>query len=125
MSGHDEDDQALRDAHATVAGEQVRQAMTDGTITFTDYPADEAQRIAAALPAGDDLDATTVPTSVRLPYPVHQRLRAYAEQHGTTASTLIRQWVEQMLAVPDRPISLADAVRALSTLPSQDQQPAA
>jgi predicted DNA-binding protein len=66
-----------------------------------------------------------VPTSVRLPLPLHQRLRAYAEEHDTTASALIRQWVEQMLAVPDRPISLADAVRALSTLPTQGQQRAA
>jgi predicted DNA-binding protein len=65
-----------------------------------------------------------VPTSVRLPYPVYQRLRTYAEEHGTTASTLIHQWVEQMLTVPDRPISLADAVRALSTLPSQGHRAA-
>ncbi len=30
-----------------------------------------------------------------------------------------------MLAVPDRPISLADAVRALSVLPTQGEQHAA
>jgi predicted DNA-binding protein len=126
MSGHNEDErQTLRDAQAMVAAEQIHQAMTDGTLTFGDYPPDEAEQILAALPAAADLDATTVPTSVRLPYPLHQQLRAYAEEHDTTASSLIRQWVEQMLTVPDRPISLADAVRALSTLPAQGHQQAA
>lgn len=125
MNGHDEDDQLLREAQATVAAEQVRQAMTDGTMTFSDYPPEQAEQILATLPTGVDLDATTVPTSVRLPLPLHQKLRAYAEEHSTTASALIRQWVEQMLTVPDRPISLADAMRALSTLPTQDQQRAA
>jgi len=118
VSGHDEDDQTLHDAQATVAAERVRQAMTNGEMTFSDYPPEQAEQILAELPAGADAASTTVPTSVRLPYPVYQKLRAYAEEHGTTASTLIRQWVEQMLTLPDRPISLADAVRALSTLPS-------
>lgn len=124
MNGHDEHDQVLRDAQATVAAEQIRQAMTDDTMTFGDYPPEEAEQVLAGLPDAN-LDASTVPTSVRLPYPVYQKLRAYADEHGTTASTLIRQWVEQMLTVSDRPISLADAVRALSTLPTQDQQQAA
>ncbi|HWH00053.1 MAG TPA: hypothetical protein VNV66_12205 [Pilimelia sp.] len=126
MTGHERDeyDQALREAQATVAGEQVARAMDEGTLTVTDLPPEQAEQVLTALPPAD-LDASTVPTSVRLPYPVYQRLRAYAEAHNTTASTLIRQWVEQMLAVPDRPISLADAVRALSTLPSQGQQHAA
>lgn len=124
MSGHDEGDQELRDAQATVAAAQIRQAMTEGTLTFTDYPPEQAERLLAAPPPGEP-DTTTVPTSIRLPLPLHQKLRAYAEEHGTTASTLIREWVEQMLTVPDRPISLADAVRALSTLPTQGQQQAA
>jgi hypothetical protein len=119
VSGHDDYDQALREAQDTVAAEQVRQAMDEGSVTFGEYPPEQAEQILASLPAQVDLDATTVPTSVRLPYPV-----TYAEEHGTTASTLIRQWVEQMLTVPDRPISLADAVRALSTLPSQGQRAA-
>ncbi|GGQ85959.1 hypothetical protein [Couchioplanes azureus] len=127
MSEHDDEAaQALREAQATVAAAQVRDALDTGTLTFgEDFTPQEAEGVLASLPADADLDATTVPTSVRLPYPVHQRLRAYAEEHGTTASTLIRQWVEQMLAVPDRPISLADAVRALSTLPPQGQHRAA
>lgn len=117
MSIH-EDEQALRDARATVASAQVRQAITDGTMTFTDYGPGRAEQILGALPPADDLD---VPTSVRLPAALHRRLRDYAEEHQTSASALIRLWVEQMLTVPDRPISLADAVRALSTLPpSQD-----
>lgn len=125
MSEHDVDDQMLRDAQATVAAEQIRQAMADGTMTFSDYPPGQAAQVLASLPSAEELDNTTVPTSVRLPLPLHQKLRAYAEDHGTTASALIRQWVEQMLAVPDRPISLADAVRVLSTLPTQGQQRAA
>ncbi len=125
MSRHDEENErALRDARATAAAEQVRQALADGTMTFSDYPPEQAGQILAALPT-EELDTTTVPTSVRLPLPLHQRLRAYAEEHGTSASALIRQWVEQMLAVPDRPISLADAVRALSVLPTQGEQRAA
>lgn len=122
MSGHDNDDQALRDAQATAAAEQIHQAMTEGAMTFGDYPPEQTEQILASLPSAADLDTATVPTSVRLPLPLHQHLRAYADQHGTTASALIRQWVEQMLAVPDRPISLADAVRALSTLPPTQNQ---
>lgn len=125
MSGHDEDNQVLRDAQATVAAEQVRQAMADGTMTFGDYPPEQAEAMLASLPPAEGLDNATVPTSVRLPLPLHQKLRAYADEHGTTSSALIRQWVEQMLAVPDRPISLADALRALSTLPPQGRQSAA
>lgn len=125
MSGHDEDNQVLRDAQATVAAEQVRQAMADGTMTFGDYPPEQAKAILDSLPPAEGLDNATVPTSVRLPLPLHQKLRAYAEEHGTTSSALIRQWVEQMLTVPDRPISLADALRALSTLPPQGRQSAA
>lgn len=124
MSHSDEDRQALRDAEAAVVAEQVRQAMADGTMEFSDYPSGHAGEILASLPT-PSVDVTTVPTSVRLPLPVYQRLRGYAEEHGTTASTLIRQWVEQMLAVQDRPISLADAVRALSILPTQGEQRAA
>ena len=93
--------------------------MTDGTMTFTDYPAEQADQVLDALPLAEELD---VPTSVRLPATLHRKLRAYAEEHDTTASTLIRQWVEQMLTLPDRPISLADALRVLSTLPTQNQQ---
>lgn len=115
----DEYGQVLHQAQATVEAEQIGRAMDEGTMTFEDYPAEEAEQILASLPAEVDLEATTVPTSVRLPYPVYQRLRAYAEEHDTTASSLIRQWVEQMLTVPDRPISLADAVRVLSVLPSR------
>jgi len=121
---NDDYDRALREAQATVAAEQVRQAVDAGTMTFGEYTPEQAEQVLASLPPAEDLDKTTVPTSVRLPLAVYQRLRAHAEEHGTTASTLIRQWVEQMLTVPDRPISLADAVRALSTLPSQDQQAA-
>jgi predicted DNA-binding protein len=119
----DQQQEALRDAQATVAAEQIQRSLAEGSMTFSDYsPGEGEQALATLAPA--DLEATSVPTSIRLPYPLYQQLRAYAEAHGTTASTLIRQWVEQMLTVPDRPISLADALRVLSTLPSQGQQAA-
>jgi predicted DNA-binding protein len=117
--------EALNEAQATVEADQIYRAMEEGTLTFGEYSPAESEQILASLPTEVDLAETTVPTSVRLPYPVYQRLRAYAEEHHTTASTLIRQWVEQMLTVPDRPISLADAVRVLSTLPSEESRPAA
>jgi predicted DNA-binding protein len=121
MSMDRADEQVVRDAQATIAATQVQQALIDGTMTFTDYPAAAADEILAGLPSAEEMD---VPTSVRLPAGLHRKLRAYAEQHQTTASALIREWVEQMLTIPDRPISLADAVRVLSTLPSQDRHAA-
>jgi len=119
VSSHD-DDQALREARATIASAQVRQALTDDTMTFTDYDPERCGQILDALPPAGELD---VPTSVRLPAALHRRLRDYAEEHQTSASALIRLWVEQMLTVPDRPISLADAVRALSGLPPAQSHP--
>ena len=95
----------------------------DGALTFTDYPPGQEQGILDTLPPVDELD--TVPTSVRLPVRLLTKLRAYAEAHDTTPSALLREWAEQMLTLPDRPISLADAVRVLSTLPTQGQNRAA
>jgi predicted DNA-binding protein len=115
------DEQVVRDAQAAIAATQIQQALTDGAMTFTDYPTAGVAEILAGLPSPEEMD---VPTSVRLPAGLHRKLRAYAEEHQTTASALIREWVEQMLTMPDRPISLADAVRVLSTLPSQDQHAA-
>ena len=121
MSTDREDEQVVRDAQAAIAATGIQQALTAGEMTFTDYPPDQAQQVLAGLPSADDMD---VPTSVRLPAVLHRQLRAYAVEHQTTASALIREWVEQMLTVADRPISLADAVRVLSTLPSRDQHAA-
>lgn len=122
VSTNNGDQQVVRDGQAALAGAEIRQALTGGDMTFTDYPAAQAATVLAGLPSAEELD---VPTSVRLPAELHRRLRGYAEVHQTSASALIREWVEQMLTVPDRPISLADAVRVLSTLPSQGEQHAA
>jgi predicted DNA-binding protein len=119
VSTNRKDEQVVRDAQAAIAATQVQQALDAGAMTFTGYSPAEAESVLAGLPPAEELD---VPTSVRLPAELHRKLRGYAEQHQTTASALIREWVEQMLTVPDRPISLADAVRVLSTLPSQDDQ---
>jgi predicted DNA-binding protein len=114
MSEYDED---MRDAEATVMGEQVRQALASGALTFTDYSEDEVEQVVAALPT--DLDQSIVPTSVRLPYWLHQKLKAYADERNTRPSVLIREWIEQMLTTPDKSISYADAVRALAALPAR------
>jgi predicted DNA-binding protein len=54
--------------------------------------------------------------SLRLPREVDRRLCALAEQRQMPASTLVREWVEMELAAleDDRPISRADAIRAIS-----------
>lgn len=56
--------------------------------------------------------------SMRLPADVAERLTAVARSKGVKPSTLMRQYVEWCLATEanDRPISLADAFRALSQL---------
>ena len=72
----------------------------------------------AALPTEEQsLDQTFVTTSMRLPYPLHQALRAYAEARGTTVTTVLRQWIELHLTADDKPIRLEDAVRVLAALP--------
>ena len=121
MSIHRSDEQVVRDAQTAIAATGIQRALDAGSVTFSDYPPGQAEQILAGLPDAAEMD---VPTSVRLPAALHRQLRQYAEEHQTTASALIRQWVEQMLTVPERTISLADAVRVLSTLPGQDQHAA-
>lgn len=85
-----------------------------------------AEDHAAAIRADDG--TTTLPPgsagepmvvrSLRLPVSVHERLVALAERHHVPASTLMRQWIETELTAyeDDRPISRADALRALQML---------
>ena len=70
-----------------------------------------------ALPPKPDAEVMAV-YSMRLPSDVAQRLAAVAKSKGVKPSTLMRQYVEWCLAteVSDRPISLTDAVRALTQL---------
>lgn len=56
--------------------------------------------------------------SLRLTLDLDRRVKAAAEARGVPTSTLVREWIELELAAleDDRPISRADALRALATL---------
>ncbi|MET7394411.1 hypothetical protein ABZS66_13050 [Dactylosporangium sp. NPDC005572] len=84
-------------------------AVAAGRIAYTDTP--------AQLPPKPDGETMAV-YSVRLPATLAEQLAAVAARRGLKPSTLMRQMVEQCLATEadDRPISLADALRALTTL---------
>jgi predicted DNA-binding protein len=84
-------------------------AVAAGNIAYTDAP--------ASLPPKPDGETMAV-YSVRLPTDTAEQLAAIANRRGVKPSTLMRQMIEQCLATEadDRPISLSDALRALTTL---------
>lgn len=81
-----------------------------------------AQELLAHVPppeeVPDDADDMLVVSSIRITVGQLAALKAYAEEHGTTQSQLIRGWIDLHLRAGDRRISLADAVRALNGLPT-------
>ncbi len=87
---------------------------------------DASARLAADLPSADEpvtvesVDTMLVTTSLRIPLGTQRRIQAYAETHGIKPTTLMRQWIEQMLTAVehDHPISLQDALRVLAQLPT-------
>jgi predicted DNA-binding protein len=88
-------------------------------LTYVDTGESEAELLAQLPPPGDaDAEDMLVVTSVRIPLGLHRRLREYAEAHGARPSVLIREWIELHLSAADedRPILLADAMRALAQL---------
>jgi predicted DNA-binding protein len=87
-------------------------------LTYVPSEKSEQELLAELPPVPEDVDESLVVTSLRIPLGLHQRLRAYAEAHGTKPSVLIRQWIELHLAADDenRPILLSDALRALAGL---------
>ena len=91
-----------------------------GAKTYVDTGKTEAELL-ARLPGPADvppLEDMPVVTSLRLPMSLHNRLKQYAAGHNTKPSVLIRQWIELHLSADeDRPILLADAIRALSSVP--------
>jgi hypothetical protein len=84
-------------------------AVAAGNITYTDAPAE--------LPPKPDGETMAV-YSVRLPTSTAEQLAGIARRRGVKPSTLMRQMIEQCLATEadDHPISLAEALRALTTL---------
>jgi predicted DNA-binding protein len=88
--------------------EDMRDFMNN--LAFSDEPAE--------LPPPPGPEETMVVRSLRLPLGLDRRLKAAAAARGVAMSTLLREWIELELAVleHDRPISRADALRALATL---------
>jgi hypothetical protein len=90
-------------------------------LTYIDAGQSEAELL-ASLPdpttVPEDPDTMMVVTSLRIPLGLHRRLREYADAHAVTPSVLIRQWIELQLSAADKPISLADALRVLASLPA-------
>jgi predicted DNA-binding protein len=70
--------------------------------------------------AQDELPPRDAPVmvvrSLRLPVELDQRVKTAARRRGVPTSTLVREWIEVELAAleDDRPISRADALRALA-----------
>jgi predicted DNA-binding protein len=89
--------------------DQLALAVAAGNITYTDAP--------ATLPPKPDGETMAV-YSVRLPTDTAEQLATLAKDRGVKPSTLMRQMIEQCLATEadDHPISLSDALRALTTL---------
>ncbi len=79
-------------------------------LTFSDEP--------AVLPPPPGPEETMVVRSLRLPLGLDRRLKAAASARGVAMSTLLREWIELELTAleHDRPISRADALRALAAL---------
>jgi len=108
------------DPNAQFPGEADLIHAASGAKTYVDTGKTEAELL-ARLPGPADvppLEDMPVVTSLRLPMSLHNRLKQYAAGHNTKPSVLIRQWIELHLSADeDRPILLADAIRALSSVP--------
>jgi predicted DNA-binding protein len=86
-------------------------------LAYVDTGETEDELLAKLPPVPEDVDDMLVVTSLRIPLSLHNRLKEYATAHGVKPSVLIRQWIELHLSADDdRPILLADAIRALASL---------
>ena len=92
--------------------EQVEAFMNDPDVTWEDVPDDQAPPLAES-------EAVMVVKSLRLPLDMHEQVKAEAEARGVTWSELIRDFVAIELAAlqDDQPISRADVLRAVASLP--------
>jgi hypothetical protein len=83
-----------------------------------------AEPVTDPAPPADDV---LVACSVRLPLRTFERVKATAEQLGTSVSALVRNWVELGLAetADDRPVSLAAVRRAIAHAAEEPVRPAA
>jgi hypothetical protein len=86
-------------------------------LAYVDTGETEDELLAKLPPVPEDVDDMLVVTSLRIPLSLNNRLKEYATAHGVKPSVLIRQWIELHLSADDdRPILLADAIRALASL---------
>lgn len=87
-------------------------------LTYVDTGESNAELLAQLPPVAASDDDDLVVTSLRIPLGMQRRLKSYAQLHDTQPSVLIREWIELHLstAEEDRPILLADAMRALAQL---------
>lgn len=96
-------------------------------LTYVETGESEEELLAQLPSVEDETDDMLVVTSLRIPLGLHRRLRDYAEAHGSKPSVLIREWIELHVssAEEDRPILLADALRALAGLRPAERRHAA
>jgi predicted DNA-binding protein len=101
----------MSDLHSERQLEAAAAAVAAGDVTF-DFAAH-----GVTPPPVPDEEAMVV-RSLRLPLDLDRRLKAAASRRGVAMSTLLREWIELELAglEDDRPISRADALRALASL---------
>lgn len=106
-------EQEMRAAADQILGRDLADVMRTGKDADVELP--------------DSTAPVMVSRSLRLPLDMEQRIKAAAAEHGVTTSALIRQWIELGLASAeaDKPISLADALRALAALPRRGSSTAA
>lgn len=95
--------------------EQVDALMDATDLVWEDVPEAEAPPEVAE----DEVKEASVVRSVRLPLDLDKRINAEAETRGVTRSELIRDWAYIQLSElsNDQPISRADALRALASIP--------
>lgn len=99
----------------TFPGEAEMVAAAAGDLTYVDTGETEEELLAKLPPGPGDADDMLVVTSLRIPLRLHNRLKEYAGSRGVRPSVLVRQWIELHLSADDdRPIMLADAIRALT-----------
>ncbi|WP_331758421.1 hypothetical protein OG225_40505 (plasmid) [Nocardia sp. NBC_01377] len=94
---------------------------------WPDTPEEMAAMTARLQYTDDEVDLPPVPgpegimvsRSFKLPPELDQRIKEAASARGTSYSKLLRQFAEIGLAAEeiDHPISLADALKALASLP--------
>ncbi|WP_159851228.1 CopG family transcriptional regulator [Nocardia sp. CY41] len=95
--------------------EQVDALMDATDLIWDDVPEDEAPPVLTE----DEASKVMVVRSVRLPVDLDKRINAEADARGVTRSDLLRDWASIQLAElsEDQPISRADALRALASIP--------